>query len=95
MDKNCNHTFAAGLCNDCAIAALRAKLCEESTPKFFEATLRVTFMDGAVIDYPNVRFAARLDVRNPITVEGTTLRFEDLEREHTALGVRSYTMETE
>lgn len=67
--------------------------CATLGPKWGEATLRATFIDGAVIDFPGARFAINLIAADPIKVDGTTVRFETIEQEVTLCGVRSFTLE--
>ena len=56
-------------------------------------TLVVTFMDGVVKEYPNIRFQKSPNDVNPIKVNGTTVEIENEEQTITLLGVREFKME--
>lgn len=57
------------------------------------ATLVVTFVDGAVVEYPRTRFQVSTNEPDPIKVSGTTVVIENDEQTITLLGVRSFKME--
>lgn len=62
-------------------------------PQFRDATMAVTFTDGATIIYKNVRVCINRFDNDGIAVDGTTLKFEAADICFTLLGVRQYVYE--
>lgn len=62
-------------------------------PQFRNATLAVTFMDGATIIYKNVRVCINKPGYDGIEVNGTTVRFETIDTPFTVCGVRQFVYE--
>lgn len=62
-------------------------------PQFRDATLAITYMDGATIIYKGVRVCINKPGYDGIEVKGTTVEFETLTVPFTAVGVRQYTYE--
>lgn len=64
--------------------------CVTFGPKWGEGTLVVTFTDGAVERYKDVRFSINALAKNPIVVDGSTVTMETLENTHTLCNVREF-----
>lgn len=64
-------------------------------PVYMDATMAVTFTDGATIIYKNVRVCINRPGRDGIDVAGTTIKFEAGDVCFTLLGVRQFTYEIE
>jgi hypothetical protein len=62
-------------------------------PVHMDATMAVTFTDGATIIYKNVRVCINRPGRDGIDVDGTTIKFEAGDVPLVLLGVRQFTYE--
>jgi hypothetical protein len=88
-DKGCCHNRRAGFPHhngDCFATY---------GPVYMDATMAVTFTDGATIIYKNVRVCINVRDRDGIEVSGTTIKFEAGDVCFTLVGVRQFTYEIE